>query len=462
MSTSHTRVSSLRIVAGMTAFLTAVGILASNVSMAAAPTVPATTPLGITFQALGGTKASFNQPRAAIKGWVYGDKNGRSLYTYAKDAVGKSNCLNECAAAWPPVRPVAGAVATGHWTIISRSDGGKQWALNGKPVYTSTKDTTKGENLGAAAEDNAWQSAYYEAEQVVLPLGFAVQDVGSVWGQILVESAGRTLYTYGGKLKRGKMPPCATDACIMSPWEPVYAAALVRPKGDFSVVIRDDGTRQWAYKGNPLFTYASDKRSEDANGQGVDQYQAVVLIKHVLPADFNVNAAKDNGLVFAEAKTGKTLYGRNAYVYQNSGHSVRAGINLVPSIARQIGTKTCDAECLTKWKPVVPAANAQPVGFWQITTREDGTRQWTYRDYPLYTFVEDERPGDIRGHDRWDVKVNTTTNVDPNPIVLTANATGLFWTFIFPESVPARAPSMGSPVSVASAPAPVQVAPGGR
>lgn len=452
MAPKHKNAPSLRMIAGMAALLSGVA-LTSGGSMAASPSVPATTPVGITFQALGGYKPSFNQPRSAIKGWVYGNESGMTLYTYEKDTAGKSNCLAECATNWPPVRPVAGAAAVGNWSIISRSDGGKQWAYRGRPVYTSVKDKGKGESNGAQAEENAWRTVYYETEQVMLPNGFGVQDNGDVFGQVLIEDSGRTLYT-NTKAKVGKAPPCGKDSCIMSKWEPLYAAALARPQGDFSIVVREDGTRQWAFKGAALFTYAADKRPGDVYGQGVEQYQPVVLTRHVVPSDIKINTAKDQGLVFAEAKTGKTLYGRNAYIYQNSGHSVRDGINLLPMVARQIGTKGCQGECLTKWKPLVPSKNAQTVGFWDIVTREDGTKQWTYKDYPLYTFNEDQEPGDIRGHDRWDVKVNQTTNVDPTPEVLTANATGIFWTFIFPDSLPAR-PSAAPQVAA------VQVAPDG-
>jgi len=472
-----TKSASPKLVIAATAALLC-GVMASSGSMAASKDVSMTTPLGITFQAMGTNKPIYNRAKANIQGWAYGDQNGHTLYTYEKDTEGKPTCVAECAASSPPARPIAGAVATGNWTIISHPDGGKQWALGGKPVYTSVKDKVRGENAGAQTEDNQWRTAWYVTEQLQLPNGFSIQDVGSIFGQALTEQSGRTLYTYGGKLKRGQLPPCGTEACIMSPWQPLYAAALAQPKGDFSIVTRDDGTRQWAFKGNALFTYASDKRPDDAYGHGVDQYQAVVLTKHAVPADFKITVANDNGLVFADSKSGNTLYGRNAYVYQNSGHSVRAGINLVPSLARQIGTKACDAECLKSWKPVVPSAKAQPIGFWQITTREDGTKQWTYRDYALYTFVEDKRPGDINGHDRWDLRVNLNPNGDPNPIVQTAVATGLFWTFIFPESVTSRPPGGGAGpiVLISSAPppkpgegnplfggnsAPVVVAPGG-
>ena len=36
--------------------------------------------------------------------------------------------------------------------------------------------------------------------------------------------------------------------------------------GDMTVITRDDGTRQWASKGKPLYTYAKDAKAGDKAG----------------------------------------------------------------------------------------------------------------------------------------------------------------------------------------------------
>ena len=51
-----------------------------------------------------------------------------TLYTFDKDAAGKSNCNDKCATAWPPFQVAASAAASGEWTIVDRDDGSKQWA----------------------------------------------------------------------------------------------------------------------------------------------------------------------------------------------------------------------------------------------------------------------------------------------------------------------------------------------
>ncbi len=83
------------------------------------------------------------------KGEALVDASGKALYTYDKDAEGKSNCNDKCAQNWPPLAAKADASEEGDWTIIKRDDGTSQWAYKGKPLYTWIKD----EKPGAAAGD---------------------------------------------------------------------------------------------------------------------------------------------------------------------------------------------------------------------------------------------------------------------------------------------------------------------
>ena len=81
---------------------------------------------------------------------------------------------------------------------------------------------------------------------------------------MLVDSSGMTLYTFdkdmAGSGKSACNGPCATL------WPPAMVAADGKADGDFSVVARDDGTRQWAYKGKPLYHYSADKKAGDMTG----------------------------------------------------------------------------------------------------------------------------------------------------------------------------------------------------
>ena len=86
-------------------------------------------------------------------------------------------------------------------------------------------------------------------------------------GKVLVDAKGMTLYTFG-KDTSGKSVcngPCASNG----PPEPVSADA--KAGDDYSVITRDDGTKQWAYKGMPLYSWVKDTKPGDTTGDGVNQ-----------------------------------------------------------------------------------------------------------------------------------------------------------------------------------------------
>ena len=81
-----------------------------------------------------------------------------TLYSFDKDAAGKSACNGKCAENWPPL--MAGtATGSGDWTVIARDDGAKQWAFRGKPLYTFVKDTKPGDVVGDGFMNNVWHIA---------------------------------------------------------------------------------------------------------------------------------------------------------------------------------------------------------------------------------------------------------------------------------------------------------------
>lgn len=82
------------------------------------------------------------------KGKTFVDAKGMTLYTFDKDAGGKSACNGQCAANWPPLMAEAGAADMCGWTVITRDDGSKQWAYDGKPLYGWIKDAKPGDVTG--------------------------------------------------------------------------------------------------------------------------------------------------------------------------------------------------------------------------------------------------------------------------------------------------------------------------
>ena len=83
-------------------------------------------------------------------------------------------------------------------------------------------------------------------------------------GGALVAANGMTLYTFDTD-KAGSGKSVCNGPCA-GLWPPLMAGATDQPTGDYSVVTRDDGTRQLAYKGKPLYFYKPDQKAGDRTG----------------------------------------------------------------------------------------------------------------------------------------------------------------------------------------------------
>ena len=93
------------------------------------------------------TTALLSLPFAAQAGLI-ADAKGMTLYVFDKDVGGKPSCYDACAAKWPPYLGKADAKLTEGWTLVDRTDGTKQWAYDGKPMYYFAGDKAKGDMAG--------------------------------------------------------------------------------------------------------------------------------------------------------------------------------------------------------------------------------------------------------------------------------------------------------------------------
>lgn len=64
------------------------------------------------------------------------------------------------------------------------------------------------------------------------------------------------------------------------------------------------------------------------------------------------------------------------------------------------GKSACNGQCAINWPPVLAGANDQPQGPYTIIVRDDGRRQWAYKGKPVYTWPEDQEPGDKYGDNK--------------------------------------------------------------
>jgi predicted lipoprotein with Yx(FWY)xxD motif len=115
--------------------------------------------LSAAFLALSASLSFAAEPAMEVDssmGKIYADSKDMTLYTFDKDEMGKSNCYDKCAANWPPYTAMADAMAEGDWTVIDRTDGTKQWAYKGKPVYLFVQDKKPGDVTGEGKGDGTW------------------------------------------------------------------------------------------------------------------------------------------------------------------------------------------------------------------------------------------------------------------------------------------------------------------
>lgn len=129
-----------------------------------------------------------------------------------------------------------------------------------------------------------------------------------------------------------------------------------------------------------------------------------------MPPGFQVLVNELEGPVYADGQ-GKTLYTwpkrtlRNGTAGEDRGKPTCGGEPARESSGTQSpypgGLLMPEADtrpaCTALWPVVHAPADAKPTGKWTVLTRPDGTKQWAYDGYGLYTSVLDKRPGDVLG-----------------------------------------------------------------
>jgi predicted lipoprotein with Yx(FWY)xxD motif len=93
-------------------------------------------------------------------------------------------------------------------------------------------------------------------------------------GDVLTDARGMTLYIYD-KDSKG-MSNCYGDCA--EDWPPFTAKADAGASGPYSLVVREDGQKQWAINGMPLYYWEDDTARGQATGDGVDG------VWHVIPS----------------------------------------------------------------------------------------------------------------------------------------------------------------------------------
>jgi predicted lipoprotein with Yx(FWY)xxD motif len=87
---------------------------------------------------------------------------------------------------------------------------------------------------------------------------------------VWTDPAGKPLYTYDNDTMKG-MSHCEDD-CARA-WPPFLAGPTAKPLGDWSLIPRGGGVRQWAYKDKPLYTFPADKAGEPGQGEAAGKFK---------------------------------------------------------------------------------------------------------------------------------------------------------------------------------------------
>lgn len=318
-----------------------------------------------------------------------------------------------CTQMWPPVVAPADAKPVGAWGLAERTDGRKQWTYEGFPVYRSVLDTKPGQVNGGSRRGGRGDAGSHRepiGPAAAVPAQFAVRTVAT--GRILTTEVGLSIYAWDGdrasKSKEGKSN--CKEACLKD-WTPVPAGQSARPRGDWGVIERLPGVRQWTFRGVPLYTRIADSRYRSLEGADTPGWHNVYTQKNpAMPAEFTVQDTRV-GQTIAD-KNGKTIYlyrcgddaqdqldcdhPRDTQAYRlavcGKGDPARCGV-MFPYVPAPRGVKTNTLIWGAMWidpKTGHPAAADQPGALYV----------WTFRDRPLFTHGLDKKPGDIEG-DGW-------------------------------------------------------------
>jgi len=193
---------------------------------------------------------------------------GMTLYLFAKDEPGVSNCADKCLAAWPAYTVESaddllnGANAGGELGTITRADDGTlQVTYNGWPLYYFAKDAAVGDTTGQGVGDVWW---------VVKPETLLASSSDTI-DSFLTDANGYTLYTFS-KDTAG-VSNCADDCATNWPPLTVASADSIVPgvgvEGEVATIERADGKLQVTYNGMPLYYFAKDVAAGDTNSDKV-------------------------------------------------------------------------------------------------------------------------------------------------------------------------------------------------
>ena len=134
-------------------------------------------------------------------------------------------------------------------------------------------------------------------------------------------------------------------------------------------------------------------------------------LEEELPPGIQVVATPLDGPVYADAQ-GRTLYTWPLIALRNgstgdrkdgasncTGEVLRTEVGFMSPYPAGLVLPYADqgVSCTQVWPPVLAPEDAEKGGKWTLAEREDGSNQWAYDGFPLYTSNLNEKRGDVLG-----------------------------------------------------------------
>jgi predicted lipoprotein with Yx(FWY)xxD motif len=376
-----------------------------------------------------------------LVGPVFADSRGRTLYTWplstqrngsVADRVSRpSSCTDEvlqfsaglmspypsglllpdldqrpsCVSVWPPVLASEGA-EVGKWSIIKRDDGSDQWAYDGYPLYTSILDAQPGDVRGGTKSEinrDAGVARLAVGPEPQVPPALSV--IPTKTGRMVVNLDDFSVYAWDGD--EPDKSNCHGECLIF--WTPLPAPENVMELGGWTTFERAPGVNQWAFRGEPVYTYNYDRHARSLTGGDVPGWHNVFTQRAPFPPqEFTVQDADFGGEVLADSR------GRTIYLYNCIEDTLAQLSCNNPGTTQAYRLAICGNGSVERCRETFPYVIA-PVGahsespLWSVMEidpatghsaapgQTDALHVWAYQRRPVYTYAGDQRAGITNG-----------------------------------------------------------------
>jgi len=334
------------------------------------------------------------------------NKTNLTLYVFDADAPGTSACTSQvCITNWPPLIADSNANAVAPFTLITRADGNKQWALRDKPLYFFLGDTQPGDVKGDGV-NKVWHVAGYapvdlnrasqnanDGEYLIAvgkpPVGMPLNGGNTDFAAQYLDRDGYSLYFFDPDAP--DQSNCSGN-CLVA-WPPLLADANDEAEAPYSIITRSMGgsatARQWAYQGRPLYFYTGDTAAGQTAGKNIPNWH----LARRLPVITGVDATYGSILTaYGSVKVATEVGG-----VEQINTAARHEFSLYTFDNDTAGTSNCSATCLNNWPALMADEGAVAVPPYSLVARSSGKFQWALNGMPLYFFVGDTKAGDTNG-----------------------------------------------------------------